>query len=596
MEREGWCPYTVEKLRSDGAVDAIVYGYHIGTLRSDMADHGNCTADVCYANNIAPLEPSGDQRSQHIFAPQHVNNGCDCWVVAAPLTEINAMLEQGDIPILRIGTDDGYKLTLHARKADPDTNIGKYIAMSHVWVDGLGSPYSNTITQCQLTRIADRLGQLEATESCGELSIWVDTLCIPVDPQHSRLRQVAIASMHQVYQKAYAVMLMDADTLRMQAHPSIEELGMRLYLSAWSSRLWTYQEGALNDRLLVMTADSVLDVDEYMQKSEDDDTDRITLQHDIVNYTRDMITTIRGRRSFHSRRQTSLQVLSTTNAGNEDFEHVAQLMFNAILKRTSSRADDEAIVIATYLDLELSSVLACSGEDKVVALLRAMPSIPTVLFFAESDRLSVPGFRWAPKSFTRAKGGDTYFGLDLDPEQISSASSKSLLRRPQSKLDSRTRGLWAFNAAIKLDKMFTFEFPGESGSTSTWMIFSLFDRLYWIDPAIAVSIPQFEERKESLRRNLQLISEGEKQLLILLPGPIPTDKLTRAVLVEILNKVDDAEHEGTLMVKYLMTLHLGNADILPYVLDAIKKSVDENGQDPTHYVAEWIKPRWWLVD
>jgi hypothetical protein len=389
---------------------------------------------------------------------------------------------------------------------------------------------------------------------------------------------------------------MDADTLSMQAHPSIEELGMRLYLSAWSSRLWTYQEGALNDRLLVMTADNVLDVDDYMERSKDDDAGSNKLQHDIVNYTREMITTIRGRRNIHSRRQTGLQISSTAHVRNDDFDHVAQLMFNAILKRTSSRADDEAIVVATYLDLQLSSVLASAGEEKIVALLRAMPSIPTVLVFAESDRLSVPGFRWAPNSFTRAKGGDTYFGLDLDPKQIPSASAKSILRRPPLKLDSRSRGLWTFNPAIKLDKMFTFEFAGESERTWTWLIFKLFDRLYWIDPAIAVSIPQFQERKKSLRKELQQTSNGERELLILLPGPIPTDKLSRAVLVEILHKVDDAEYEGTLMVKYFMTLHLGNADILPYVSDAIEKSVDEDDQDPRRFGAEWIEPRWWLVD
>ena len=596
MEREGWCPYTVEKLRSDGAVDGIVFGYSMGTLRSDMADHGSCTADVCYANNIAAPEPSSVQRSEHVFGPQHVNKGCDCWIVAAPLKEINAILEQGGIPILRIGTDDGYRLRLHARKADPENKLGKYIAMSHVWVDGLGSPYSNTITQCQLTRIADRLGKLEATESCGELSIWADTLCIPVDRQHSRLRQLAISSMNRVYKKAYAVMLMDADTLNMQAHPPVEELGMRLYLSAWSSRLWTYQESALNDRLLVMTADSVLDVDDYMEKSKDDDADTNKLQHDIVNYTREMITTIRGRRNIHSRRQTSLQVSPTAHIRNDDFDHVAQLLFNAILKRTSSRADDEAIVIATYLGLQLSSVLASAGEEKIVALLRAMPSIPTVLLFAESDRLSVAGFRWAPNSFTRAKGGDSYFGLDLDTKQIPSASAKTILQRPPLKLDSRSRGLWTFNSAIKLDKMFTFEFAGKSERTWTWMIFKLFDRLYWIDPAIAVSTSQFQERKESLRKELQHTSNGERELVILLPGPIPTDKLSRAVLVEILQEVDDAEHEGTLMVKYLMTLHLGNADTLPYVSDAIEKSVDEDDQDPRRFSAEWIEPRWWLVD
>ena len=255
-----------------------MYGYALGTLRTNTGDHGRCSAKTCLADNVLLSE-----RDSAAAKIKHVNAGCECWTVEAPIDEIVTTLREGQIPVLRIGTDDGYKLSLHARQGNHDKSGGRYVAISHCWIDGLGSPTSNTIAHCQLTRIADRLGLLEASESCGELSMWIDTLCVPVDAQYRDLRAMAITKMHEIYEKAYAVMVMDEDLARLPRNPSIEELGMRLHLSVWTSRLWTYQEGALNERLLVMTRDRVLDVDECVKSALQRNTSEDRLQRDLVD-------------------------------------------------------------------------------------------------------------------------------------------------------------------------------------------------------------------------------------------------------------------------------------------------------------------------
>ena len=591
MEREGWCPYTIELLQIEQFVDSIAYAYYLATVRTDTADHGHCSSVACFANNIPTVEKDIKESSRRHLGLKHVNAGCDCWIIEAPLTEIHAILQQGRVPILRIGTDDGYKLTLHAHMANTDAR--KYIALSHVWVDGLGSPYSNTITQCQLTRIADRLGKLAATESCGELCVWIDTLCVPVDSQHSQLRQLAIMNMHKVYRDAYAVMVMDADLLKLHGRPSLMQLGMRLRLSAWSSRLWTFQEGALNNRLLIVTTDSLLDIDEYLN-SWNNDTPRRKLQHIIAGYALRAMTRIRGPRNLNTSLPARPLPSVREDDGHQAFELAAQALFNAIFTRTSSRADDEVIVIATYLDLPLSSILAHHGDERVIALLRAMPSIPSCLIFAEGERLGTAGFKWCPRSFTRAKGSNAVQDLDSEPtdypaEDIFSAP-------PAAKLDHRSRGLWTFNAAIKLDRVLQYEPEGEYDGLK--IVFELVGILHFFDPGPDDPFLRSGEPKETLRAKMEQMSISGRELAILVPEPIDSGHhLRRAALLELTGEMDDDVHEGTLVAKYVMSGYVERAQTAGvFGFETMKEVIQAAGHEPGDYRAEWIQQRYWLVD
>jgi hypothetical protein len=78
-----------------------------------------------------------------------------------------------------------------------------YIALSHVWADGLGNTKENSLPQCQLRRIYNLL-----TSFCTEEFIeggqkrpylWLDTLCCPVDPEDKLL---ALAKLPEVYREA----------------------------------------------------------------------------------------------------------------------------------------------------------------------------------------------------------------------------------------------------------------------------------------------------------------------------------------------------------------------------------------------------------
>ena len=419
---------------------------------------------------------------------QHINPSCDCWTVSAPVDEIIMTLREGGNPVLRIGTDNDYKLSLSVRSSKRNS----FVAISHVWKDGLGSPYSNAITQCQLTRIADRLGNLESTESCGELNIWIDTLCIPVGSEYQEFRDIQITRRNQVYKEAYAVMLMDADTLRMPSRPVLEELGMRLYLSAWASRLWTYQVGALNARVLVMTSDDVFDVDDPVNKRLRSDEKNDALQHNLVFKLTWKIVFSLGRH---------FQTLRV----RERVDWATQATLLAVSDRTSSRVEDEAVVIGTFLGLDLAAVLAAEPEKTMGALLKAMPFVPANVLFAVGPRLQHPGLRWAPATFLRSQGGyasqivDELVAINL--HQLEEVSKSP---RPMSRLDPEGRELLTFNPAIRIKRMFR-----PDGPESISLMFELFDRLfaiYGVPPDIV-----FDNEKRAIRNReiVNRLTEGE---------------------------------------------------------------------------------------
>lgn len=588
LEREGWCPYTIEK--SSINVRTMAYGYALGTSRTDTADHGNCSKLECVANHVGHVDGTHPAKSTTEHQCRHVTDSCECWIIDAPVTEITAMLRQGEIPVLRIGTDDGYKLSLHCRKADPDKRGGRYVALSHVWIDGLGSPTANTITQCQLTRIARHIGRLEATEACGELGIWLDTLCIPVGVENQSIREQGIAQMHKVYKEAYAVIVIDADLLSLKERPSVNELGVRLYMSAWSSRLWTYQEGALNDRLLVMTADHIVDFDACMRdgasKTSHADDMLCALSEEVRNFIRD----VRARR-YSSRSSGGPGTPSLTGPKPHVFEQKALGMFNAIRNRTSSRPDDEATIISTYLDLGAISSALTSVDERMVALLKSMPVIPISLLFTNAPRLRIAGFRWAPNTMLEARGGGVYDLWNSNAVAQADQTAALVYKWKPMTLDPQYKGLRTVNPSIRLPKTSAYH------PHVAIIVFELFGSKVQAWAVDSSSTTQPENENQPLLQFVERAMRDKKELLILMPGIFSAQYPSRGVLAEVVGEAGDEYPEGMLQLKSLAMVYVSNVDITPVsAASMIKRLVQEDGLESSRHEAEWIEPRPWLLD
>jgi len=73
-----------------------------------------------------------------------------CPFVHVDAQEVRKIIEEGGIPLVLIDTSSSGGLDLRVRAA---AARDRYIAISHVWSDGLGNPALNALPKCQLERL-----------------------------------------------------------------------------------------------------------------------------------------------------------------------------------------------------------------------------------------------------------------------------------------------------------------------------------------------------------------------------------------------------------------------------------------------------------
>lgn len=132
----GWCQTDIIKWRaSSGGFQNLLY---LSKLKQPVRkDHSNCTGSACVAH-------------QYDMSNQTAIHRC--------ATGSCGMLHV-DIRALKAAFDDGYMDLLDIQGEDPSTmtvgvvsskNSEEYVALSHVWADGLGNPAAKCLPRCQL--------------------------------------------------------------------------------------------------------------------------------------------------------------------------------------------------------------------------------------------------------------------------------------------------------------------------------------------------------------------------------------------------------------------------------------------------------------
>lgn len=270
----GWCPFKVAQIMSDYSYLAI---YYISRLRDPMAPHithAACTKDRCTGNNV----------DMATYSTRHAEQSCRCTHSLVPEDKMRSIIADGGIPIVRVkATKDG-RVRLEVKRA---THRARYIAISHVWSDGLGNPHANSLPECQLKQLSHFVKRLvppvfdfvQGYMSIPQLNLsfdaknmviswgstewfWLDTLCIPVgaDAESMRLRSRAISQMAAIYAGAHQVLVLDSvmQAFSVRGRDACHVTAQMSAL-AWLGRCWTYQEGALAWSLQVQCADCSFD-------------------------------------------------------------------------------------------------------------------------------------------------------------------------------------------------------------------------------------------------------------------------------------------------------------------------------------------------
>lgn len=270
LRTAGWCPFQAHHLCQ--SYDYL-FLYYLSLLpRSSGARHALCTELQCNANNV--------NLSASKYETKHASSGCHCRFIAVSPEDVTSIIEEGGIPLVKIQDDTERGISLKVVKADWRTS---YVAYSHVWSEGLGNATDNALPLCQIERLRSQLVDLPAPttsqnldglgldqkmhlrthhrdESYGQL-FWLDTLCVPAQPNYHHLRLKTINHMAAIYALADRVLVLDSE-LQGQRIATSQDTDLLAYaaFSAWNARCWTLQEGALARSCLFQFQDGAFDI------------------------------------------------------------------------------------------------------------------------------------------------------------------------------------------------------------------------------------------------------------------------------------------------------------------------------------------------
>ncbi|KIX10279.1 uncharacterized protein Z518_01361 [Rhinocladiella mackenziei CBS 650.93] len=388
----GWCPLEVRMFKELADPTMFYFSQLVRPPLNLGPSHANCTADKCVAYQVDDTN----------YRPRHRDfcGGCDG--IGFLTSQVALLVSQGHIPLVRV----------HNQNGNPQFQLcpadGRdYIAISHVWVQGLGNRVTNTLPECQLTFVWNLVNTVYGNPDIGPVSFWIDTLCVPLEPIDERRR--AITRMKEVYRGAHSVLVIDQELLRIScrlpdtpgtlkyAHSVDPDVGpvdefdlesntrefyMRLFVSPWSHRLWTLQEGALSKQLFIAFADGI---------------------HSLGSIVRSNHTLTMLRSAYQPAESAPMRnahnMLGSVDVADGGGVHFGK-MGPLLCYRDTSNLPDEAVCLGGILDLATDRIVNAGNtrEERMLEFYRQLPKVPVGLLFLEGPKLDVPGFRWAPTS------------------------------------------------------------------------------------------------------------------------------------------------------------------------------------------------------
>ncbi|KAK7435781.1 hypothetical protein VKT23_019479 [Stygiomarasmius scandens] len=384
LEEQGWCPSELSLLPSDEMVFASLLA------RPRIRDHSICGDIIC----------SAYQTDEETYQTRHMEDECNCDFVKVETNALVAALSEDRIPKLVI--TDSIEVQVSSEHDYP------YIALSHVWADGLGNAKSNALPKCQLRRLRDYANHLsrvnDPTRSSSlPVALWIDTLCVPVDPCAIAYRKKAILLLRRTFHEATAVLILDRELeIVKSANASFLELGLRILCSGWIKRLWTLQEASLAGeargavKLYFQMQDGPLMYQKY-------DRDRKALwsldQHTTEIQAEERSLLLEDGIMLELGSQIpSVRAMRSIREGQSPF----QVIYSALEHRSTSKLEDIPLCIASLLGKDPAIIISASDAEQGMAnfylLMREIPI--GVLWYTRPERLTIAPFRWALKSIT----------------------------------------------------------------------------------------------------------------------------------------------------------------------------------------------------
>ncbi|KAI7242296.1 hypothetical protein KC330_g214 [Hortaea werneckii] len=178
MERNGWCPADVAIWLQ--AADGVQTLFYLSKLEQPLRkDHGRCQgSNVCQAMQYDMSKGGG-------MIHRCADGSCD--ILEVDVEAMKTTFDNGTFGLLEFSTTDTNELFIRVVPYHP-TDDGTetdtpYVALSHVWAEGLGNPVANALPRCQLNHVYRSVEQLrqELGLQQRKLLVWLDTLCYATD-------------------------------------------------------------------------------------------------------------------------------------------------------------------------------------------------------------------------------------------------------------------------------------------------------------------------------------------------------------------------------------------------------------------------------
>lgn len=377
MLTKGWCPNRVDMLRQLLTTSAMYFASSMEGMDTTPEKHARCTEDRCLVHHL----------NRDTYRSKHLCNGSRCDFIGPTAEEINAAVESGGVPLLRlVRSPSSSDVRLEMVRTDLQAPL-RYVAISHVWSDGRGNLGSNTLPTCQLLHLDSKVSGLYNSSSEPVL-FWIDTICVPAQGDG---RRVAIGRMRKTYENAEKVLVLDSELESASAHTFPEEILMRITCSGWMRRLWTLQEGVLAQQLLFQFRERAVD---FYSLENDLEGDEEKLCNPVVVDASSC--------SSHFQKFKDLKC-----------DQILELV-EAIQWRNTSWKSDEPVCMSILLDLDTELVERTEPDLRMSVFLSMVKLFPAYLMFAPGPRLQQEKFRWAPASLMPPHG----FGLRKDPQDL----------------------------------------------------------------------------------------------------------------------------------------------------------------------------------
>lgn len=304
---------------------------------------------------------------------------------------------RGSVALFTVQHDAG-NTTVSVQDA---SGVEEYVAISHVWADGLGNMETNELPACVLERIQKYVNALAISPSASPTPIWMDTICLPRYPV--ALRRKAVLQLSEIFSRASGVLVLDSSLQPLDCSDMQPiEIFARISISGWTSRLWTLSEGYLAKRIWFQFGEKA--VDYYALNSH---WSEIGVPFEMMNFA---------------------WANSGLLYGSGDREPSLRDMKATLSSRQTSWPSDEALCLGAILRLDLSRIVDVDDSKKMAAFWQQIEIVSTAVIFVDcTPKLEDPGCRWAPATML----GGTNQGLVL----LDSVGRRSYARPTKSGLE-----------------------------------------------------------------------------------------------------------------------------------------------------------------